>query len=154
MSIINLFKISNFIINFKDSKHLELMAVGANIPGITLGELIINRAVIRDLRNGDSLTYDDLVVTVLCDEKLEGFKEIYNYIMTASNPDTADIKVIEPIFDSTLFLTTNKNNYNHKITFYNCFFKGIGGIQLTSSTTEEEQVTFDITLGYSYYHFE
>lgn len=149
----NLFKISNFNIQFKDSYTLELMAVGANIPGLTLGELNISRPVIRDLRNGDSLSYDDLEVEILTDEELKAFKEIYDYIYKASNPDTADIDVVEPIFDSTLFLTTNKNNIQHKINFYNCFFKGISGIQLTSQSSEEEQVTFTITLGYSYYEF-
>jgi hypothetical protein len=154
MSIINLFKISNFVLNFKDSKQLELMTVGCNIPGITLGDLIMNRPVIRDYRNGDSLTYDDLTVTVLCDEKLSAFKEIYDYIMLASNPETADIKVVEPIFDSTLHLTTNKNNFQHKLRFYNCFFKSVSSIQLSSASSEEEQITFDISLGFSYYLFE
>ena len=154
MVSINLFKISNFILQFKDSRQLELMTTNVNIPGFSLGELNIPRPVIRDLRNGDSLTYEDLTVTVLCDEKLEAFKEIYDYIWRASNPDTADISVDEPIFDSTLLLTTNKNNVQHKIRFLNCFFKSIGGIPLSSASTEEEQITFDITLGYSYYIFE
>lgn len=153
MSIINLFKVSNFILQFKDQKHLELMTTEVNIPGITLGELNIGRAVIRDLRNGDSLTYDDLVVTVLCDETFSAFKEIYDYIMKASDPDTADIDVVEPIFDSSLMLTTNKNNIQHQLNFYNCFFKNISSMQLTSQSTEEEQMTFTITLGYSYYKF-
>lgn len=154
MSIINLFKVSNFIIQFKNAKTIELMTTAVNIPGLTLGELNIGRPVIRDLRNGDSLTYDDLEVTVLCDESLSAWKEIYDYIMIASDPNTADIDVTEPIFDSTLLLTTNKNNIQHKIRFLNCFFKRIGAIQLTSSSSEEEQLTFDITLGFSYMLFD
>jgi hypothetical protein len=139
---------------FKDSQALELMTTEVNIPGLTLGELTIGRPVVRDLRNGDSLTYEDLNVTILCDEKFSAFKEIYNYIMKSSNPETAEIDVTYPIFDSTLFLTTNKNNVQHKINFYNCFFKNISGIQLNSGSTEEEQITFTIGLGYSYYLFE
>lgn len=153
MSSINLFKVSSFNLQFKDSKTLELMTTGANIPGLTLGELNIGRPVIRDLRNGDSLTYDDLEVTVLCDEQLEGYKEIYDYIMLAANPNNGNITVEQPLFDSTLLLTTNKNNVHHKLNFYNCFFKRIGAINLTSSSSEEEQITYDITLGYSYFEF-
>ena len=154
MSIINLFKVSSFKLMFKDTKFLELMTQGANIPGLTLGELKIGRPVVTDTRSGDSLTYEDLSVSVLCDEKFEAYKEIYNYIINSSNPVNADINVSYPIFDSTLFLTTNKNNVQHKINFYNCFFKSIGGIQLTSTSTEEEQFTFEISLGYSFYLFE
>lgn len=154
MSSTNLFKVSNFILQFKDTTHLELMTTEANIPGITLGELNIGRPVIRDLRNGDSLTYDDLTVTILCDESFSAFKEIYNYIMKSSDPNTANIDVVYPIFDSVLVLTTNKNNSQHKLTFLNCFFKNISSIQLTSQSSEEEQITFTITLGYSYYLFD
>ena len=154
MSVINLFKVSNFRLNFKDQDHLELMTTEVNIPGLTLGEINIGRPVIRDLRTGDSLTYDDLQVTILCDEKFEAFKQIYNYIMKSSNPETGDINVTYPIFDSTLFLTTNKNNVQHKITFLNCFFKNIGSMELSSQSTDESQITFPITLGYSYYLFK
>lgn len=154
MGCLSLFKVSNFIIHFKDSRNLEIMATGANIPGLSIGELNIGRTVIRDLRNGDSLTFNDLVVTALLDEKLNVFKEVYNYIILAANPDTADITVEEPIFDSTLLLTTNKNNIQHKIIFYNCFFKSIGDVPLNSTSTDEgEAITVDITMGYSYYKF-
>lgn len=154
MSGINLFKVSNFILQFKDQKQLELMTAEVNIPGLTLGEINIGRPVIRDLRSGDSLTYDDLTVTVLCDETFSAFKEIYNYIMKSSDPNTGNIDVFYPVFDSTLSLTTNKNNFQHKIQFLNCFFKNISSMQLTSQSAEEEQITFSITLGYSYYLFD
>jgi hypothetical protein len=154
MSKTNLFKVSNFNLNLKDQEAIELMTVEVNIPGITLGELNIGRPVVRDLRNGDSLTYDDLVVTVLCDEELMAFKEVYQYMMKAADPETADIDVVYPVFDSTLLITTNKNNIQHKLTFYNCFFKNIGAMQLTSQSSEEEQITFPLTLGFSYYLFE
>jgi hypothetical protein len=129
------------------------MTTGANIPGLTLGELNIGRSVVRDLRNGDQLNYEDLEVTALCDEHLGAYKEIYDYIMKASDPFTADINVTDPIFDSTLYLTSNKNNVIHQIKFYNCFFKRIGTINLTSATSEGEQITFDIALGFSYFEF-
>lgn len=149
----NLFKVSNFILQFKNTKHLELMTTACNIPGFTLGELNISRPVIRDARPGDTLTYNDLNVTILTDEKLQAYKEIYDYIIMAANPDTADLNILDPVFDSVLLLTTNKNNIQHKITFYNSFFKSVSDIDLTSTSTEEEQVTFSISLGYSYHEF-
>ena len=149
----NLFKISNFIMQFKDSKQLELMVTASNIPGLTLGELTLSRPVVRDLRSGDSLTFDELSITALCDEAFGAYKEIYSYIISAANPFNANIDVTYPIFDSTLFLTTNKNNIKHEIKFFNCFFKSIGGINLNSSSNDETPFTFDIALGYSYYLF-
>jgi len=153
MSATNLFKVSSFNLNLKDQTNIELATVDVNIPGLTLGELVISRPVIRDLRNGDSLTYEDLVVTCLCDEDLMAYSEVYNYIVKSADPLTGNINVTYPVFDSTLLLTTNKNNIQHKITFYNCFFKSIGGIQMTSQSSAEEELTFALTLGYSYYIF-
>jgi hypothetical protein len=150
----NLFKVSNFKLGLKDSKHIELNTTAVNIPGLSLGEINVPRPVVRDLRGGEQLTYDDLIISVLCDEKLEAYKEVYDYIMKSANPVNANIDVSYPVFDSSLLLTTNKNNIQHKITFLNCFFKSVGGMQLTSSSTEEDHINFDVTLGYSYYLFE
>lgn len=153
MSSTNLFKISNFIIQFKDARQLELMVTSANIPGITLGDLILNRSVVNDKRPGDSLTYDDLRITALCDETLKVYQEVYNFIMSGAEPFQGRLDVVNPVFDCTLFLTTNKNNIQHKINFYNCYYKGIGDVVLTSGSTEEEQFSFDITMGYSFFSF-
>ena len=153
MANVNMFKVSNFSLNLKDQTNIELMAVDVVIPGLTLGELSIPRPVVRDLRLGDTLTYEDLTISCLCDEDLLAYSDVYNYITKSANPESGDINIAYPVFDSTLFLTTNKNNVQYKVTFYNCFFKNIGGINLTSQSTEEEQFTFSITLGYSYYIF-
>ena len=50
-------------------------------------------------------------------------------------------------------ITTNKNNIQHKLAFYNCFFKKIDNVTLQSSTAEDAQVTFGLTLGYTYFDF-
>lgn len=154
MSSTNLFKISNFRIQYKDSKTLELMTTGASIPGFSLGDLVIPRNVVTDKRPGDTLVYDDLIITALCDEELKAYKEVYDYIVLAANPINGKLTIDQPVFDATLFLTTNKNNIQHKINFYNCYFKGINSVELTSNTTEEEHFTITIMIGYTHFLFE
>jgi len=153
MSVIDLFKINSFIIQFKDQKPLELMVNASNIPGFTLGQIELGRPVVKDKRPGDSLEYNDLSVTVITDEDLKAYKEIYRYLVLAANPHTGDLEINQTVFDCDLFLLSNKNNISHKLHFYNAFFKSISDIQLESSTTEEEQVTFTIELGYSFFDF-
>jgi len=154
MSQINLFKVSNFKLLFKDQTSLELMITAVNIPGINLGELTFNRPVLMDIRNGDTLKYDELLVTVLCDESFSAFKDVYNYIIKSADPTTGELNVVSPVFDSTLFLTTNKNNINHQIHFYDCFLKTISSMNLLTTSDDETQLTFDITVGYTYYIFD
>jgi len=154
MSSLDLFKINSFILQFKDQTSLELMVQGCNLPGFTLGQLEIPRTVVKDVRPGDSLTYNDLNVTVICDEDLKAFKDIYRYLVLAANPNTGDLEINDTVFNASLLLTTNKNNIKHKLYFHNCFFKEISDLDLQSTTSDEEQVTFTLTCGYSFYDFE
>lgn len=154
-SPISLFKESNFSILFKDGlPAIEVMLTTTSIPGFSLEQIEIPRPGITDKRPGSHLTFNDLSVTVNCDEKLEVYKQIHNYLLTASNPHTANYDNTYPIFDGILLLTTNKNNVQHKITFYDCFFKSIGAVQLQSTTTDDHLVTFNMDIGYVYYDFE
>lgn len=154
MASTNLFKISNFKFQFRDSTQLELMTTAVNFPGLQLGEIRIERPTVLDRRPGDSMTYDDLKITALCDETLDVYKEVYKYLVLSANPQNADLNPFDPVFDCTLFLTTNKNNIQHTINFYNCFFKSIGEVDMTSGSTDETHFSFNINLGFSYYLFE
>ncbi len=152
----SLFKESNFKIMFRESDlpAIEVMVITSSIPGFNISQIDIARPGLADKRPGNLLTFNDLKVSVICDEKLEVYKEIHSYLLATSNPETANYSVDYPIFDAILNLTTNKNNFQHKITFYNAFFKSIGPIGLQSSTTEDTQVTFDLDMAYVYYNFE
>lgn len=130
------------------------MVTAANVPGFTLGQIELPRPVVKDKRPGDSLEYNDLSITVVCDEKLKAFKEIYSAIVLSANPNTGDLEINKTVFDCDLFLTTNKNNIQSHIHFYNAFFKGVGDLQLETTTSEGEQVTFTVDIGYSFYNFE
>lgn len=152
-SQLSFFKVNSFIVQFKDQKTLELMVTSANIPGFTLGEIEIGRPVVKDKRPGDSLTYNDLSITVLCDEKLAAYKEIYEYLILSANPNTGDLEISDNVFDCSVQLLTNKNNYQHKIYFYNAFIKSISDIQLETTTTEGEAATFTVDLGFSFFNF-
>lgn len=154
MASTDLFKVSSFIIQFKDQKFLELMVNGCNIPGFALGQLAIGRPVVTDKRPGDSLDYNDLSVSVICDEELKAYKEIYNYLILAANPNTGDLEINETVFDCTVQLLTNKNNLQHKIHFYNAFIKSVSDINLESTTTESEAPIFNVEFGYSFFNFE
>lgn len=154
ISVIDYLKINSFAIQFRDKKELDLMVISANIPGFTLGQLEMGRPVVKDKRPGDSLEYNDLTVQVVCDEDLQAFTSIYTSLVQAADPNTGEISVDTPVFDCYLFLTTNKNNIQKKVHFYNAFFKAVSDLQFESTTTEGEQLNFSIDLGYSFYNFE
>lgn len=150
----SLFKESNFKMIFRhDLPAIDVMVTLTNLPGVSLDQLEIPRPGIIDKRPGQKLEFEDLTVNVLCDEKLQVYKEIHGYLLQSSNPHTANYQIEYPIFDGTLLLMTNKNNIQHTIAFYNCFFKSISSITLQSSTADDQQVMFTLTLGYTFFDF-
>jgi len=148
------FKVNNFIIQFKDQKNLELMVNACNFPGFSLGQIDIPRPVVKDQRPGDSLTFNDLSLTIICDEDLKAYKEIYSYLILSANPNTGRLNISDSVFDCYLDLTTNKNNVKHKLHFYNAFIKSVSDIQLESTTSEGEAPTFTAEMAYSFFTFE
>ena len=153
MAKTDLLKVNNFLIQFKDTKQLELMVTNSPLPGFSINPLTLSRPVVDDKRPGGQLTYTDLSLTVLCDEDLNAFKEIYSYLILAANPNTGDLEINKTVFDSTLFILTNKNNIQHKVYFYNCFFTRVGDLVFNSNATDADHITFDIDLSYSFYNF-
>lgn len=154
MAINDYLKSSSFLIQFKDQRRLELMVTGVNLPGFTLGEILLSRPVVTDKRPGDHIDFNDLSLTIICDEDLKAFTEIVSSIILSANPNTGDLEISKTVFDATLFLTTNKNNIQHKVHFYNCYFKSISDLPFESTSDDEAHVTFNAELGYSFYNFE
>ena len=73
------FNCFNFRIIFKQGlPAIELMVTATSIPGFGVSQLEFPRTGIMDKRPGDFLTFNDLSITVNCDEKLEIYKEIHN----------------------------------------------------------------------------
>lgn len=152
---LNLLKNENFtfILN-NEFKTLEFFVQEVNIPGVNLGEIQINHLSQNQKRVGDTLNYSQLNVTVICDEKLKAFQEVYNYLIRLKNPETGILDIEKAYFNGNLILTTNKNNPLLNIVFYNCWINSISDLQLVTTNTEANVLTFTITMNFDYYEFK
>jgi hypothetical protein len=154
MANINLFKSCNFKIALKSEKQIELMVQEVNLPGYTIGQIETRWQSMSDKRPGDSIEFNDLMLTVLIDEDLEIYKEIYNNLILQHNPLTNTLECSKQLFDGYLFLLTNKNNLQHKVHFYNCWIKSLDDVQLSHATSEDEQLIVTLNISYNFYMFE
>ena len=154
MANTNLFKSCNFRITLNTEKQIELMVQEVNLPGYSIGQLENRWQSMVDKRPGDSMEFNDLTLTILVDEQLEIYKEIYKSLVYSHNPVTNTLQITKQIFDGYLFLLTNKNNLQHMIHFYDCWIKSLDDIQLSHSTSEDEQLVLTMTIAYNYYMFE
>ena len=65
---------------------VDFLAVGANLPGITLGTAL-QPTYLKDIDlPGDKLVYDDFRVNFIVDEDLENYRQIYNWMVGLGFP--------------------------------------------------------------------
>jgi hypothetical protein len=154
MAYTDLLKTSNFIIQTRDSNHMEFFCQEVQIPGFQIGNLDIGHQAMKDKRPGDSVEWEDLTLTILCDEDLNAFKDVYKYLNLTHDPYTNTLEVRQEVFDATLFITSNKNNPKFKIKFYDAWFQSVSPIQFQSTSPDENNLTFTVGIRYNYYLLE
>jgi hypothetical protein len=133
---------------------IEFMNVEAPIPGFTLGTIELGYSSMKDKRPGDSITFNDITLTVNCDEDLKTYKEIYDYLILAHNPVTNKLEVNQEVFDGYLILLTNKNNVQHKLHFYDMWIETVSDLQLQTISAEEQNLSITLGLKYNFFVFE
>jgi len=132
-------------------KTVEFFVQECNLPGWQIGEMQISHMSQIQQRPGDNITWNQLTATILCDEELKAFIECHKYCFRIKNPDTGELGGPDETFDAKLVILTNKNNYQHVVTFYDAWIQNVGDMPFTNISTEDEPITFTIDLQYDYY---
>ncbi len=150
---INTSKATNYVfkIGHPRLEKVEFYCQRASIPGLQLGSMEQPWQSGMMAMPGDSLTFGELSLTILLDEDLKSFRELYAYIMERKDPHANTYNPQDTV-QSYLFVTTNKNNIRFKFTFYNCWVSDIGGLEF--GVESEDVQTMDVTLKMDYYRFE
>lgn len=150
----DLLKQCNFQIIIPNRPNLEFFVQEVPIPGFQLGEMQMSHWTQNEARPGDNISWDRLQLTVVCDEDLQAYKDVYNHIILEKDPENGYLEISRSVFDAKLMLTTNKSNIQHVITFKYAWIVSVGELQLTTTSTEDEQITFTVEVAYTYFEFE
>ena len=150
--------------------NVEFFVQAINIPGMSSG--FSERATPFKVlfEPGDKLMYDDLLVTVACDEDVESFREIQAWLTALTYPESYDqykaltsrspgtntsTEVLNTIrSDGSLIVLDSNKNANITVKFKDLFPTAIGSIQLNTTGTDVTPPTFDITFKYTSYTIE
>jgi hypothetical protein len=159
---------------------VEFFTTSANIPGISLGEVVIPTPYKDIPIIGDKLTFENLSVSFIVDEYLENYISIHNWLIgigfpqnrtqftnyrsTTSNTPTAgaggntDIgKVGKPTADrsfysdATLTILSNKNNPIVEIRYSDMFPVSLSGLDYSQQSTDVQYLTATIDFKYKLY---
>jgi hypothetical protein len=148
-------KSSSFrIVLEKPEAAIEFFVQEAILPGWQIGELNVAWMAQNQQRPGDEIVWNQLNMTVLCDEALEAWKACHRYCLRIKNPETGELGGPEETFDGKLIILTNKNNLSHEITFHDAWIQNVSDLQFSNTTSEDEPMTFTMDIQYDYYTIE
>lgn len=133
------FKSNNFKFTMSRTPNMAFYLKTVNLPGIQLGSLDVDSPFTKMPIPGDKLTYNELNIEFIVDEKLINYFEIADWIKAiAFETSYNDYKQLlnetgSPYTDATLIITSNQFNPLYEIHFEELFPVSIDDIPLTSS---------------------
>jgi len=159
---------------------VEFFTTSANIPGISLSELVIPTPYTNIPIVGDKITYENLTLTFIVDEFLENYISIHNWLIgigfpenreqfttfrsTTSNTSIAggggntDIGKVgkptadRPLYaDATLTVLSNKNNPIVEVRYSDMFPVSLSGLDYNSQAADVDYLTATIDFRYKLY---
>jgi hypothetical protein len=149
--------------------NVEYFVQSVNVPSITSGEAI-HATQFSDIKfQPDHLFYEQLKLTLILDEDMDSWKEIFNWLTGISFPQNhkqhrdlvTGVKNPFPTFRSnppgdiysnaTVLVRTNKSNGNIQFTYHDLYPTSISELNFSSTEGSVDYITFDVTFNYLYY---
>ncbi len=159
---------------------VEFFTTQASVPGVTLGESIFPTPFKEIPVQGDQLTFDNLEITFIVDEKLENYKELHQWLVGIGFPrartqfasfrkeesevfPTADSVTgdatrpgrptgVQAMYgDATLTVMTSKNNPIMEVRFSDLYPVSLGALQFDQQATDITYLTATATFSYKLY---
>ena len=159
---------------------VEFFTTAANLPGINLGESILPTPFKQIPVMGDDLTFDNLEITFLVDEKLENYIELHQWLVgigfpkarnqfesfkqnnsdpfpsqggtkgEATNPGTPS--GVQGMYgDATLVITSSKNNPSVEVRFSDLYPVSLGALNFNQQEGDVTYLTATCTFTYQLY---
>ena len=143
----------------------------ANLPGVSLTEVIRPTPFIDLFVPGEKMIYDSFNITFLIDEDLRAWTELHDWIRGITFP--TDFKEYvdlarqakapyirgreknKPQYSSAIMtMYTNKNNANFRVKFVDLFPTSLSTIMFNSMDSAENIAVADATFRFAYFEYE
>ena len=133
----------------------------ANIPGISIGTIILPQPYVDIQDPGNEVSYEELTIRFVVDENMKNWISIFDWITALGFPTPEDQQrrklletKMEPRTDAVLTVLTSNMNPQINFKFQNCFPLNLSSISFDSSNTDVEYVTADVSFRYDLYQVE
>jgi len=169
----DLLQTTKFQMTFDRLPNLTYFCQNANVPGISLTEIVRNTPFIDIFHPGEKAIYDTYNISFLVNEDLSSWLELHDWIRAATFPTDYKeyielAKVTRSSFtqtlannrrpavytDGSLTIYSNKNNARFRVKFRDMFPCYLGSIAFNVGDNAETTVTCDASFRFSYYDIE
>jgi hypothetical protein len=146
-----------FVVSVKRLPNVQFFTQKAAIPGISLQP--IERATpFKPLyETGDRLTYNELNLSFIIDERMDNFIEIFNWMHGIAFPQTFDqyknLASSEEGLRSDISIVVHNSNKNPQIEihFKDCFPINLGEVSLDTTLSDLQYPEATVTFTYNSY---
>ena len=146
---INLLSPTGFKLVFAkpELKGIEFYLQSVDLPVVSVGEANYSTPRLNIMFGGDKLMFDPFTANIMCDEKMENFSVIYDWLNeTIHNPNHKEL-----VCDASLVILTSANNLSRIIEFKGCYPNAMSGIAFDAGATDIQYASFSVTFRYDYY---
>jgi len=140
--------------------NLEFFCQSITHPGMILNPVELGIPRLAGLpMPGESLTFNELSTNVILDENLEGYSEMYNWILrlvntnmgTSTRGSIATNTDTPTYADITLSILSSHNNQTKQIRYLDCIPTSLGDIVFESTADGQTFITFAASFRFNYF---
>jgi hypothetical protein len=163
----NYLQASKFILTFDRIPSVQFFCQEVNIPGISVGQALINSPVLDFYAPGNKITYNTLNINFAINEGAESWENLHAWFMAIASPVSIDERNrltaiqnaqrnqshLKLYSDATLTLLSNLNNPIRKIQFVNAFPISLSDITFDTKSSADDIITADASFVFEYHTF-
>lgn len=163
----NLLQPTKFLLTFSRIPEVTYFCQEVNLPGISLSYIPVSSPMLDYHVAGNKLTYNNLNVRFMVDEKLESWKNIHSWFRSIAAPSgfsernrltALQNEYTETKFpnysDAVLTILTNLNNPSIRINLHGLFPISLSDIQFDTTLSSDHIITADSTFVVEYFDIE
>ena len=148
------------VIDRKNYPNLEFFCQNVTHPGMLINAVELGIPRLAGLPiPGESLTFNELSTNIILDENLEGYSEMYNWILRLINTNMGSggrggiaMGTSTPTYaDITLSILSSHNNVTKQVRYLDCIPTSLGDINFESTGDGNTFITFAATFRFNYF---
>lgn len=149
------------VIDRKNFPNLEFFCQNVTHPGLMMpaAEMPIRRMQSIPYP-GESLTINELSCSILLDENMQAYEEMYKWILRNQVTDMGDQSFLQKgnkiptNADITLSILSSHNNLTNQVRYVDAIPTSLGDITFEATATGTEYIVFQATFRFSYFELK